>query len=774
MMVKIWIYPVAILLTTLPCLGMHTGIAGGAAADLPATISGGPDGFGYTWNDHPYQWIDIRGMIHTNEVAGLGDDNVVGFFDISGMSPAFKYFWYDVNQFCVGSNGYISFSDKFLMAHPFQRPPSNRRPNDVLFAFVDDLTFIYDEGDTGHVYYNWEDFGDSCVIQYQDVPFWGNVPGGCEGRNTFEIILIAKPDTQGAIIYQYLTREGTGSGIRYVGWEDMTGQIGWNVTPIPAVGTAIEIENTDPQNPPITDMAVVEAITPGSKGFFAYSGETVEIWAILKNMGNQSVSGGAANCTIEKNGLVVYDENTIFGPFGQGEDKRYYWSLPYYCDDGTGTYTITVTQLVTDYNPANDQVEVEMHVIRLPGWLTYHDGVSETFWAWNGSGSGWGVKFCVPDYVPGEVMIVDEMSVQIGAGTTPFDIWLALISQGLDGLPGDTLADTTIHVTVLNEPTWFSLLVDPGLPFNEGDCYYDGDCFYAAYIHPGESNPYLGMDENHPFSYQGWEYLGSWEPYRHNDKHDPAIRVHATLGGLPDILIRLRPDTIVVSNTLDFTCTFENTTPLTVSGDYWFEVLREGTPVKILGPWYIDLSPGEVKSLHYSFPIPSNARRDIYKFCAFVGSYQDLVNSEDHFIFVIERETPVTLDLLVATPTVHRGETLYYSATFTNNTSEPHYFQYWTKVKLPNGQWYKKYAISPTPLSLGPGERITNLSSHTIPGKAPFGEYEYWGYVGEDTTTVWDDDMFPFTVIEDSLAGRHHPGIDNDEWTVMVERTTTD
>jgi hypothetical protein len=774
MMVKIWIYPVAILLTTLPCLGMHTGIAGGAAADLPATISGGPDGFGYTWNDHPYQWIDIRGLNHTNEVAGLGDDNVVGFFDFT-LDPPFRYFWYEVNQFCLGSNGYISFSDANLMAHPFQRPPSIRRPQDVLFALVDDLTFIYDGGDTGHVYYNWEDFGDTLIVQFQDVPFWANVPGGCDGLNTFEIILVAQPDTQGTIIYQYHTQEGSGSGTRYLGWEEMSGQIGWEIPNSEAApGEAIIIENTDPQNPEITDMAVLEAIREDNKGFLAYRGGTVEIWATLKNMGNQYVSDASARCVIERmpGGTVVYDQIKEFGDFEPGQVKTISWDASYQCNDGTGTYAITVTQLLEDFYAPNDEVVVEMQVIVFPAEITYADGSMESCWAWGESWCGWATRFCVPDSVLGDSLWVSEVSAFICSGILPCDIWLVLMDDnGPGGSPGDTLADSLITIspgTPLFD--WITFTVDPPVAFNEGDC------FYGVYAQPHEYNPYFGKDEDPPYSLQGWQYRGSvWEVFRDNDNQELGIKIYALPGELPDIMITLIPHQTQIhqGGKLDYTCIFENTRWYTVSEEFWFYALRDTTVMRTFGPWSISLDPGEIVGKEYSLPVPVKAPLDEYAFCGYTGFYPDGIDGESCFDFEIV-EGPVCVSLEVITPQVRRGHKLRYELTVTNCTEEQQDFSYWSKVRLPDGEWYKHYLVPPTPLILDPEEVITHEVAHMVPSKARLGEYEYWGYVGPDTTRIWNEDMFTFTVIEDSLSGRHHPGIDNDEWTVTLERSVAD
>ena len=76
--------------------------------------SGGPDAFGYTWKNSydvagpMYSWIDVPPLSGAIQVTGLADDNTVGPFLLpSGMN--FHYYWYDINKFWVGSNGYVLF-----------------------------------------------------------------------------------------------------------------------------------------------------------------------------------------------------------------------------------------------------------------------------------------------------------------------------------------------------------------------------------------------------------------------------------------------------------------------------------------------------------------------------------------------------------------------------------------------------------------------------------------------------------------------------------------
>ncbi|HEX7345080.1 MAG TPA: hypothetical protein VF398_12495, partial [bacterium] len=102
--------------------------------------AGGPDLYGYTWKDtyEPggpvYNWKDISttGTL----VTGLGDDNYAGPFPIGFP---FHYYWYDITQYWIGSNGYIKFGSAFNIAPTIpQTIPLAAVPNDFAAIYIAD------------------------------------------------------------------------------------------------------------------------------------------------------------------------------------------------------------------------------------------------------------------------------------------------------------------------------------------------------------------------------------------------------------------------------------------------------------------------------------------------------------------------------------------------------------------------------------------------------------------------------------------------------------
>lgn len=133
----------------------------------------------------------------------------------------------------------------------------------------------------------------------------------------------------------------------------------------------------------------------------------------------------------------------------------------------------------------------------------------------------------------------------------------------------------------------------------------------------------------------------------------------------------------------------------------------------------------------------------------YVTGSSSYFDGEDYFSdYITIKYVPgsVSSELLCLTPTVMQGDTLVYEGTIINHTSIVQTFKAWTKVRLPNGEWYNSYVIPPTPLSMEPYDTLSLTMKHSVPMTAPPGEYEYWGYIGADTSSEWDSDMFDFTV----------------------------
>lgn len=198
------------------CSGFDDSQVSGIAA------SGGPDTFGYMWDDSIlYDWVDISS---TGTAVTLSDDDYDGPFPV-GFD--FLFYGNTYPQFYISSNGFISFgSGSSSLSN--QGLPNTGSPNNIIALMWDDL----DPGDTSeYVYYknfstcpNTQGGNGSClVVQFEN---FYHYPGGGSIAGTFEAILYSS----GAIIIQFKdagAEEGSGST---TGIENSDGTDGLTVT----------------------------------------------------------------------------------------------------------------------------------------------------------------------------------------------------------------------------------------------------------------------------------------------------------------------------------------------------------------------------------------------------------------------------------------------------------------------------------------------------------------------------------------------------------------
>jgi len=162
-----------------------------AAVDSGAANgTGGPDTFGYSWQDSDeaggpvYNWIDITGI--GTPITGLGDDTNVGPFPI-GFT--FNHYGTAYTQFNFCTNGWISFTSS-ATTYSNTAIPSSSAPLNMLAPFWDDQTFT--SGGTAYYYSD----GSQLVVSWVDLPHYSS-----GGPYTYQVILRA----DGSIVYQYQT-----------------------------------------------------------------------------------------------------------------------------------------------------------------------------------------------------------------------------------------------------------------------------------------------------------------------------------------------------------------------------------------------------------------------------------------------------------------------------------------------------------------------------------------------------------------------------------------
>jgi hypothetical protein len=469
----------------------------GQVQNLPVIAgAGGPDSYGYTWIDSDttagpvFSWVDTTSS--WTEVTGLFDDNVVGPI---ALGFTFPYYWYSVDQVYVGSNGYISFSDPTLEASAFQPLPDPTRPNDVVAPLMDDLDFTVGNASC----YYWTNAAmDTFVISYLTVQFW-NSPAS---TNTFQVIL-SRPDS--TITFQVLDQTGPSQSqdSRSVGIEDITGTVGlrylFGYTPPENVihdDLAILFTPPDSTTYVITDAAVTDAGSPDSRGFIMLPTDTRDLWAAVKNTGNQVAAGfNVYGWIMDTLGTVYYGDTVNIASLDPGAVDTAMFA-PSWTPPSEMTYIFKAkVDLPGDGVDVNDSAMTEVLVVGYPGELTWVDGFTEMGMSWNGTGSGWANKFTPPQYP----CLIQSVSARVETTfAPPKTITVQLMDDDTpDGSPGTVLADTTFTVSSA-AGAWYTYNLHPGHYF----VFTDGS-FFVGYIQNDASDPFIAMDFSEPKSRHG-------------------------------------------------------------------------------------------------------------------------------------------------------------------------------------------------------------------------------------------------------------------------------
>ncbi len=156
----------------------------------PPKGSGGPDAFGYFWQDSDeaggpsFDWVNIT----EGTAVSLGDDDIHGPFDL-GFSVDFYGNTYSAVNIC--SNGFLSFTSTVTEFNN-QGIPQGAEPNNLLAVFWDDMN----PAASGSVIYESQPELNRFVVTYSAVPHYGGL-----NPETFQVVI----NSDGSIVYQYQT-----------------------------------------------------------------------------------------------------------------------------------------------------------------------------------------------------------------------------------------------------------------------------------------------------------------------------------------------------------------------------------------------------------------------------------------------------------------------------------------------------------------------------------------------------------------------------------------
>ena len=494
-----------------------------AAANIYAQTSGGPDAYGYIWRDSndpngpTFNWIDIIGTVDATQVIGLADDNTAGPFQIGFP---FTYYWYTVNSFRVGSNGYLLFGNGQI-ASPFLSIPNSAGVNNFIAGMMSDLNFD-GIGNPAELWYWTSPGGDSLVVTYLNVPFWINANPAYTGSNTFQIIL-TMVDT--SITFQYMQQSGTTNNNDItIGIENISGNVGLmhskNIYP----PSSYAIKFYYPQNSTYqeTDASVSYVNNPGSGGIFlSGNGNPFTMNAEIANTGNQSLNSFNVNLSVVNAINSVQVQDIIAASALAPAQTQIITSPLTYNPTNAGVFKfITTTQLPGDATASNNSDTLEIRVVDTTQTnilLTYTgtapnpagSGIS-----WSGGNGGVGVEI-VPPFYPAKITELQYYIVSnpngVGFSATLFD------DDGPNGEPG-TILDSIMVPGGLVLPGIYNPVVLPNpVIINSGS-------FYVGWMMLGDGIQ-IGQDNTAPISNRTYEILGNtWAIYRSRDITDLMVQ----------------------------------------------------------------------------------------------------------------------------------------------------------------------------------------------------------------------------------------------------------
>jgi len=503
---------------------------------LLAQTQGGPDLYGNIWRDSndpngpAYNWIDITNEPEAELISGLADDNYVGPFQLPAPFP---YYWYTVDRFWIGSNGYISF-DGIQLSHPFPLIPVSNTVNDYLAPMMTDLNFVNTgaagAGNPASCYYWTSTGGDSAIITFDSVPFWQNGNPQWGGENTFQIIFSYLDST---ITFQYKTQIGSSaSTVSFVtvGIENISGSDGLMCSSnvYPSSNYAIRFYPPASSTFQVNDAASNYVNNPSTGAIFLSANPqgSFQMNCQVKNKGNTTLSPFSVTGQVRNSGgAIQVSNNFTTGTLNAGQTEDIVYSNPF-IPVFPGLYRfINVTALANDAVSSNNSQELELQVVDTTLAsieLKYDDGSAvATGISWSG-GDGGCANYFIPPFYPCDVTSVSAFIV---ADPNVVGYYMKIIDDdGPGGSAGTVLDSVYVAGGTFTTGIFTATLLNQAVRINDGG-------FYVAWEMGGDGVS-LGQDQNIPFSNRTFEILsGVMSDYRYREIEDLMIRATITRVG---------------------------------------------------------------------------------------------------------------------------------------------------------------------------------------------------------------------------------------------------
>ncbi len=243
-------------------------------ADIPSFVqaTGGPDAFGYTWNDAvANNWVTLDSPTNVSQ----RDDDYVGPL---GIGFTFKFYGKSYTQFYIDSNGFLSFADNGRSYYTYSKfsLPIPSRPNNIVAPFWEDFNPDSTQGGGGTIRYQAMGTAPNrlLVVEWQNVPLYGETTG-----QNVQVVLY---ETSNKIQFNYPnTRAGTRGDLGYstVGIENDDGSIGLLYPFTITVNVAKTVEFT------LVQPTCNVFLTPDQQGNSGTAGTSVTLRVFVKNLG---------------------------------------------------------------------------------------------------------------------------------------------------------------------------------------------------------------------------------------------------------------------------------------------------------------------------------------------------------------------------------------------------------------------------------------------------------------------------------------------------------
>ncbi|MEL7530365.1 MAG: PKD domain-containing protein [Bacteroidota bacterium] len=508
---------------------------------LTAQTTGGPDAYGYIWKDsnNPdpdapvYNWVDITSI--GTPVAGLGDDNSVGPIN---MNFSFHYYWSDYNRVYIGSNGYVGFQPINISsagAQAFPTMPTNDANNNFIAPLLSDLSLASPNPsipNPGTVYF-WTNSIDSCVITYDQVPFWNNVPAQWGGSNTFQVILSAQDSS---ITLQYQSQTGSwdaaynfATNPAVIGIENVTGTVGLTVSnnTLPVANYAVRFYYPAVVGLNVPDLSTEWVQNSTSGGFFSIAGAPTTGQALIKNVGNVDITGNTSVIlnVLDNTNSILFTEIESVPALTQGAGQTVAFTQGF-TPPGPGHYDYRVGfSNPIDINDTNDTITSEMIVVDTAGTaveITYYNGstpsnLNATSWSGGDADEGVGIYY-EPPYYPATVSKVSAFVYTTAPLLTTDAFEIRIFADDAPAGQGTLLASVAMPTANLIAGAWNELSLPVPIDILSGG-------FYVGWYQTG-GDIQLAQETQTPLSLRNYEILNNvWSTFRFNESQESLIRV---------------------------------------------------------------------------------------------------------------------------------------------------------------------------------------------------------------------------------------------------------